>query len=126
MKVGIKISVGGLELKAEIDDKLNPHTARAILKALPIKGRAERWGDEIYFSIPVEVGTENPQTVVKMGDLAYWPPGRAFCIFFGPTPASGVGEIRPASPVNVFGKLRTDPRVLKKVRSGAEVRIERA
>jgi hypothetical protein len=63
---------------------------------------------------------------VEAGDLGYWPPGRAFCIFFGPTPASEGGEIRPASPVNVVGRVAGDPTVFRKVRAGTRVRIERA
>ena len=69
---------------------------------------------------------ENPAETVEMGDLAYWPPGSAFCIFFGPTPASRGAEIRPASPVNVFGRVTGDPTIFKKVRAGTPIRIERA
>ncbi len=72
------------------------------------------------------MGPENPKEVVDMGDLGYWPPGRAFCIFFGPTPASRGEEIRPASPVNVFGRVEGDPRVFRGVRGGEKVRLERA
>jgi len=104
----------------------NPETAEAVWGALPIEARANTWGDEIYFGIPVKVGPENPREVVGLGDLAYWPPGNAFCIFFGRTPASRGDEIRPASAVNVFGKVEGDPKAFKKVRSGDTVRIERA
>jgi hypothetical protein len=101
------------------------HTADAIWQVLPITGRVSRWGDEIYFPIPVELGEEQAQDVVERGDLGYWPPGRAICIFFGPTPVSQGDEIRPASPVNVFGKLEGDPAAFKAVRSGEQVRITR-
>jgi hypothetical protein len=74
----------------------------------------------------VKVGEENPQETVELGDLGYWPPGSSFCIFFGPTPVSRGDEIRPASPVNVFGKVVGNPRVFKKVKDGDLVRIERA
>lgn len=100
-------------------------TADTIWKALPLEARASTWGDEIYFSIPVECGPESPREVVEMGDLGYWPPGSAFCIFFGPTPASRGREIRPASPVNVFGRVEGDASVFKAVRSGTTVKIER-
>lgn len=120
----IKISTPSTgEVYAELSDE-NPETARAIWDALPIEGRANNWGDEIYFSIPVEAGVENPREVVEMGDLGYWPPGKAFCIFFGRTPASRGDEIRPASPVNVFGRVSGDPRVFKKVRGGERVTLE--
>lgn len=113
------------EIYAEISEE-NPRTAQAIWDALPLEARANTWGDEIYFSIPVSVEAENPKEVVDMGDLGYWPPGSAFCIFFGPTPASRGDEIRPASPVNVFGRVTGDPKVFRKVRGGERVRIDRA
>lgn len=113
------------EVYAKLSDE-NPRTAQAIWEALPFESRANTWGDEIYFSIPVEVEPENPKEVVELGDLAYWPPGSAFCIFFGLTPASRGCEIRPASPVNVFGRVTGDPKVFKKVSSGERVTLERA
>lgn len=104
----------------------NPVTAKAFLDALPITGIANTWGDEIYFTVPVDVEEENGKAVVERGDIAFWPPGNAFCIFFGPTPMSRGDEIRPASEVNVFGRLEGDPKVFKMVRSGEEVTIEAA
>ena len=102
-------------------------TADAIWKALPIEARANTWGDEIYFSIPVKADLEkDAKEVVESGDLGYWPPGTAFCIFFGPTPASRGDEIRPASAVNVVGKVQGDPKVFKQVSSGTKVVIDRA
>ena len=118
----IKIKAGDVEVTAELNET---NTARAIWEALPIKGRANCWGDEIYFSIPVSLEEEDAQGVVGMGDLGYWPPGTAFCLFFGPTPMSRGQEIVPASPVNVFGRIIGDPTVLKQVASGAEINIER-
>jgi len=76
------------EVEAEIFEDKNPKTARAIWERLPIEARANRWGDEIYFPIPVQIGEENAQETVDLGDLGYWPPGNSFCIFFGPTPIS--------------------------------------
>lgn len=101
-------------------------TANAIWKALPIQARASTWGDEIYFSIPVHQTEQNAQSVVAPGDLGYWPPGEAFCIFFGPTPASSGDEIRPASPVNVVGHLEGDPKVFRAVPFGTVVALESA
>lgn len=98
-----------------------------MLNALPIESTAERWGDEIYFSTPVRIGLENAQETVEMGDVAYWPPGSSICIFFGPTPVSRTPEeIRPASPVNVFGKIIGDPKIFDKVKSGDKIRVEPA
>jgi len=101
-------------------------TATAIWDALPIEAKAETWGDEIYFGIGITIAAESPRATVDMGDLGYWPPGKAFCIFFGPTPASQGDEIRPASPVNVLGRIDGDAIVFKKVRAGTRVHIERA
>ncbi len=117
----IRIKAGSVEVTAGLN---TTKTAEAIWQALPIKGYADRWGDEIYLSIPVSLEAENAQELVTIGDLGYWPPGNAFCIFFGPTPISKGQEIRPASPVNVFGKIISDASVLRQVASGAEVTIE--
>ena len=119
----IRITAGSVVAEARLDDS---KTARAIWEALPLAAKVETWGDEIYFAIPLHLKEETPKDVVEMGDLGYWPPGNAFCVFFGPTPASRGEEIRPASPVNVFGRVTGDPKVFKKVRSGTAVRIERA
>ena len=117
----IKIKAGNVEVTAELNET---NTAGAIWDALPIKGHASCWGDEIYFSIPVSLEEEDAQELVGMGDLGYWPPGTGFCLFFGPTPMSRGQEIRPASPVNVFGRIIGDPKVLKQVASGAEIAVE--
>ncbi len=121
MNKTIKIKAGDIEVVAELNET---RTAQAIWDALPLKGRANTWGDEIYFSIPVRLDEEDAQEVVGMGDLGYWPTGAAFCLFFGPTPMSRGEEIRPASGVNVFGRVIGDARVLKQVASGAEVVVE--
>jgi len=118
----IRIKAGSIEVIAELN---STKTAEAIWEALPIKGRVNRWGDEIYFSIPVGLEAENAQEVVTIGDLGYWPPGTAFCLFFGPTPISKGQEIRPASPVNVFGKIIGDTDMLRQVASGTEITVER-
>jgi len=123
MKIKIITEATG-EVYATLTDE-NPSTANTFWDALPIEARANTWGDEIYFSIPVHHGEENSKETVELGDLGYWPPGNAFCIFFGPTPASRGDEIRPASPVNVFGKVIGDPKVFKKVRGGTKIRLER-
>ena len=118
----MRITAGDVVAFAELDQTA---TAQTIWDALPIEGRANTWGDEIYFSIPVQLEEEDAQEVVEKGDLGYWPPGKAFCIFFGRTPASRGDEIRPASPVNVLGRLEGDPTVFKRVRSGEKVVLER-
>lgn len=118
----IRIAAGGVSATAELNDST---TARAIWDALPITARANTWGDEIYFGIPVHLEEENGQAVVALGDLGYWPPGHAFCIFFGRTPMSRGNEIRPASPVNLVGKVDGDSTVFKQVPGGTEIVLER-
>ncbi len=119
----IRIKVGDVTVTAALNDT---KTAEAIWSALPIQERGNTWGDEIYFSIPVQLETERGQDVVQLGDLGYWAPGTAFCIFFGPTPVSRGDEIRPASEVTVFGKIDGDPTVFRRVASGSGVTIEQA
>ena len=119
----IRITAGSVSALATLDDS---RTGRAIADALPLEAAAETWGDEIYFAVPVSLKEDGARATVEVGDLGYWPPGRAFCIFFGPTPASRGDEIRPASPVNVFGRVEGDATVFRKVRAGTRVRIERA
>ena len=116
------ITAGGVSAVAELNDSA---TATAIRDALPIDAKAETWGDEIYFGIPVRAEVDGAKAVVALGDLAYWPPGHAFCIYFGPTPASRGDEIRPASPVNVVGRVSGDATVFKKVRAGTRVTLQR-
>ncbi|MEM2186400.1 MAG: cyclophilin-like fold protein [Thermofilaceae archaeon] len=102
----------------------NPRTAEALLRALPFESRARRWGEEVYFESPVDAGEEDASELVEVGDVAYWPPGRALCLFFGPTPISRPGEIRPASSVNVMGRVVEGLDVLRRVSSGERVRVE--
>ncbi len=116
-------SIGSVE--AEMIEE-NPKTAEAVWDALPIEGVAERWGDEVYFSTPIELGEENARERVEVGEIAYWPPGRAICIFFGPTPVSRGGEIRAASPVNVFARILGDATIFRRVRMGERILVERA
>ena len=118
----IRITAGQVSVEARLNES---RTATAIWGRLPIEAKAETWGDEIYFDIGVRAAPESPREVVECGDLAYWPPGQAFCIFFGPTPMSRGDEIRPASAVNVVGRIAGDPAVFKRVRAGTRVRIER-
>lgn len=119
----VRITAGGVEKTAILAQN---STARAIWNSLPIQGRANRWGDEIYFSIPVDLAEEHAQEEVAIGDLAYWPPGNALCIFWGPTPASHGTEPRAASPVNVFGHIAEGATDFAAVTSGERVRVERA
>jgi len=122
MRKIVRIRAGATQVTAELN---STGAAQAIWDALPIEGRANIWGDEIYFPIPINLELENGQEVVSRGDLAYWPPGPAFCIFFGPTPMSRGQEIRPAGPVTVLGRVTGDTEVLRQVATGVEITIER-
>ena len=120
----IQIQAGEVQAIAELNDT---DTASSIWDALPLSASGNTWGDEIYFSIPLELQqADDARAVVSLGELGYWPPGHAFCVFFGPTPMSSGEEIRAASPVNVFGRVVGDPGVLKRVLSGQQVTVTRA
>jgi len=124
MERKMKISSGDVEVFAWLYGSV---TADKIWDSLPFKEAVHVWGDEIYFTIPVNTSIEKEALeVVVNGDLGYWPTGAAFCIFFGSTPISREGEIRPASAVNVFGKIEGDTSVLKKVLPGNEGLVEKA
>jgi uncharacterized protein len=118
----IRIHAGAISLSAELNDS---PTALAIHAALPLEAAAQTWGDEIYFRIPVQQELDGTAAeVVAVGDLGYWPTGRAFCIFFGPTPVSRGDEIRPASAVNLVGNILGDAKTFSAVQDGDLVRLE--
>ena len=118
----VRISAGSVTCTASLSPN---RTARAIWNALPIEGRANRWGDEIYFEIPVDLAEDDGREEVELGDLAYWPPDNALCIFWGATPASRGLEPRAASAVNVFGRIDRGATDFGQVKSGTAVRVER-
>ena len=103
----------------------NP-VAGAILKALPLTSTVQRWGDEIYFDIPVRTASSAPTTTVRVGDIAYWPDGPCLCIFFGKTPASKGKEPRPASDVTIVGRTDAAPTLLRAVAEGTAITLTRA
>ena len=118
----IEVSAASVTLVANLNHSV---TAEALWQALPFTGSAQKWGDEIYFSIPVEAGEDDAQETVDKGAVAYWPPGHALCRFWGPTPVSSGHEIRPASPVNVLGHIEGEPELLSQVPDGANVSVKR-
>lgn len=125
MAVEVRIMLADGELRARLDDS---PTARAIRGALPLEAEVSRWGDELYFGIPVQIA-EAPDARQDMGvgELAYWPVGAAFCVFFGPTPASTGTAPRAYSNVNPFGRIEADEdtirEVLSKVKDGEAIRV---
>ncbi len=117
----IRIETGDISLVAELDGSA---TANGIYNLLPITGKANIWGDEVYFSIPLHMEqASDARQEVEIGDLGFWPVGNAFCIFFGPTPVSTNQQPRAYSPVNVFGRILGDPSPLRKVNSGDEIMV---
>lgn len=104
----------------------NPNTVRALLEALPIESSAKLWGEEIYFTVPFNAGKENASETVELGAFAFWPEGPALCLFFGKTPMSNENQIKPASPVNVIGKIKNSVKKLKKVKEGEKITVKKA
>ena len=118
----IAIRLGDIEVLAELNEC---RTARLVWEMLPVEANGQTWGDEIYFTIPLDAPLEAPRATVDMGDLGYWPTGHAFCIFYGRTPVSGPDDIVPASPVDVIGRVTSDLSTLKGITDPGRVRVER-
>lgn len=115
MEIEIEIK-GKAKVRAKLDER-NPKTAQKIYEALPIEGEANIWLDEVYFQIPVDLDYENPASSSKEGDISFWPPGKAFCIFYG--------ESQPASEVNHIGLIIEGLNVIKEVKEGDGIVISR-
>jgi len=118
----IKIKAGNVEVKGELKET---SLAEKIFISLPFSSKANIWGDEIYFEIPVDEKVKNGVKKVEKGDIAYWPDGKCMCLFFGPTPISHSGKIIPASEVEVFGKITEGIENLKEVSAGEEIVVEK-
>ena len=121
----IMIEFGNVGIvEGELFDKVSPKTYEAFLKAMPFESNANTWGEEIYFDTPVNMTPENGKKKVEVGDIAYWPPGRSMCLFFGRTPASTSSEPVAASPVNAIGKITKNIELLHKVGNGAGIKVK--
>ncbi len=117
----VAVDLGSIKkIILELDDTIAPKTVRSFLDCLPLDVRINVWGEELYTDqTPVDVGAENTKPLVELMDVAYWPSGKAICLFFGPTSIGSPGEIRPYSPVNVIGKIRkTERGFIKNIRDG--------
>ena len=124
MSYRIVIAAGPVTMEAELNE--GP-TAQLVWEALPITARANTWGDEIYFEIPVHTEqAADARADVEVGELGYWPVGHAFCIFFGPTPVSSGDKPRAASPVNILGRVLGDATAFRQVPAGAKVTLSKA
>jgi uncharacterized protein len=118
----IKIVIGRTTLNAELFDS---PCARAVFASLPLETWPNEWGDEFYFEIPVHMPLDESATrKVKVGDIGYWPPGKALAIFFGPTPISTGSDPVPASEVNLVGRIIDDPTLLRQEKGASKIRIE--
>ncbi|MBM3253824.1 MAG: hypothetical protein FJZ16_06210 [Candidatus Omnitrophica bacterium] len=120
MKVNFRIN--DIKFEGEFNDT---RTAKEIYANLPLNSIANTWGDEIYFDIGLKLSKENPTLDVKIGDIAYWPQGSCMCIFFGPTPVSTNKNPKPASEVTIIGKTNTDIKLLRSVKDGDEIIVEK-
>ncbi len=110
---------GGLRVEVELDEEVG----RRLLDHVPFTSVANRWGDEVYFELPLDLGLRGERVEMEVGEVAYWPEGNSLCIFFGPTPVSREGEPRAYSPVRPVGRVVGDPLVLKRVRDGEAVEV---
>ena len=128
MKKKILANIQGLEnITIELDDTNSPKTCANILDSLPFSVNAHLWGEEIYTDeSPITQAEENAKDLVDLNDVAYWPSGKAICLFFGPTPIGKKGEIKPYSPVNIIGKIiNADKLVIKNFKEGTKITFQK-
>jgi len=129
MKKKILANIQGLEnITIELDDAFSPKTCKDILDSLPFSVNAHLWGEEIYTDeSPISQAEENAKALVDLNDVAYWPNGKAICLFFGSTPIGKKGEIKPYSPVNVVGKIiDSDKSVIKNFKEGTKITFQKS
>ena len=129
MKKKILASIAGLEnIIIELDDTNSPKTCTSLLQSLPFSVNAHVWGEEIYTDeSPISQSEENAKALVDLNDVAYWPSGKAICLFFGPTPIGKKGEIKPYSPVNIIGKIiNADKSVIKNFKEGTKITFQKS
>ena len=128
MKKNIVAIITGFEnITIELDDTSSPKTCKSILDSLPFSVNGHLWGEEIYTDeSPIVQPEENAKELVELNDVAYWPNGRALCLFFGPTPIGEKGEIKPYSPVNIIGKITNpDKTILSKINEGMKITFDK-
>jgi len=117
-RIPIKFMIEGIgEAEGELVRYLAPRTVEAIMRKLPIEGRAALWKEEVYFEIPVKMGNEKAKPTVEKGVIAFWPMGNALCVFYGDT--------QPYSPVNIVGNVTKNLELFGQVKSGAKIRVEK-
>lgn len=125
MKYPIILKIKNTDVSLELNDQFSPKTVNEFLENLPFTVKLNIWGDEIYSSeSPINISEENAKSPVSLNDVAYWPTGKAICLFYGPTPIGKKGEITPASPVNVIGKIITPDKSVLKIADGTDGTFE--
>lgn len=127
MKYKIEVVIPKVEnIEIELDDSKSPNTVKKFVKNLPFTVGINIWGEEIYTDeSPIIEKEENAIPLVELNDVAYWPSGRAICLFFGPTPIGKQDEIKPYSPVNVIGKIINPKKsILTKISDGLEATFQ--
>lgn len=116
-RIKIRFSIVGLgEAEGEFVRFLAPRSIDAIIRKLPIEGRAALYKEEVYFEVPVRLGKEKAKSTVEEGTIAFWPMGSALCIFFG--------KSQPYSPVSILGKITKNLKIFKEVKSGQTIKVE--
>jgi len=116
-RIKIRFSIVGLGIaEGEFVRFLAPRSIDAIIRKLPVEGRAALYKEEVYFEIPVRLGKEKAKSTLEEGTIAFWPMGSALCIFFG--------KSQPYSPVNILGKITKNLKIFKKVKSGDTIKVE--
>ena len=128
MKEKILANIPRLEnITIELNDTFSPKTCNSILDSLPFTVNAHVWGEEIYTDeSPISQAEENAKALVDLNDVAYWPSGKAICLFFGPTLIGKKGDIKPYSPVNVVGKITNpDKSILKNFNDGTKISFKK-
>ena len=129
MKKKIVVSIPELEnITIELNDTFSPKTCKSTIDSLPFSVNAHVWGEEIYTDeSPISQSEENAKALVDLNDVAYWPSGKAICLFFGPTPIGKKGEIKPYSPVNIIGKIiNADKSVIKNFKEGTKITFQKS
>ncbi len=128
VKHKIEVNIPKLKnIDLELDDTICPNTVKSFLQNLPFTLGVNLWGEEIYTNeSPINVDEENAKAQVELYDVAYWPTGKAICLFYGPTPIGNKNEIKPYSPVNVIGKiLKPDKKILSELKNGTNVTFKK-
>ena len=123
MSKKINISAGEFLTTATLN---NSSYSEKFYDSLPLEGSCQIWGDELFFSTSINMEEDDQSLeVVNIGDIAFWPPGSAFCIFWGPTPMSQGKEIRPASKVNLLGSIDSQLSKIKNISAGTKILLSK-